>query len=174
MENENSKNKKKTSIFKDKKVQRQFTLYITFAICMIILNLLIQSLNDILAPIICDNFGHLQFIYIFYCSNEPFDMSNAIGQLLAVGVTVVVKFLLDKFIVFKTVKKVKETSREFTIYVIFSILATVWNFGCQFILYQIFGVPWLISAIIALGTGYLMRFFLDRKYTFKKFKIIEV
>jgi putative flippase GtrA len=168
-----NKNEKKISIFKDKKVQKQLILYLVFAGCMIILNLSIQSLNEIIAPLICESFGHVQFIYVLYCSNAPFDMSNLVGQFLAVGVTVIVKFLLDKFIVFRTIKKIKETSREFFIYTFFSILATVWNISIQFILYQIIGIPWLISAIIALSTGYLLRFFLDRKYTFKKFKILE-
>ncbi|MFX1274644.1 MAG: GtrA family protein [Promethearchaeota archaeon] len=173
MENNDNNNKQKINLFKDKKVQKQFLLYISFAICMIILNLIIQSLNDIIAPIICENYGYVQFIYIFYCSDTPIDMSNFIGTLLALGVTVIVKFLLDKLLVFKTMKKVKETSREFTIYLFFSILASLWNIGCQFILYQIIGIPWIISAIIGLGTGYLFRFFLDRKYTFKKFIVFE-
>ena len=170
MENDGNK---KLSIFKDKKVQKQLTLYLIFGGFMIVLNLAIQSLNESIAPIICESIGHVQLIHTFYCSTSPFDMINLVGTFLAVGVTVIVKFLLDKFIVFRTVRLVKETSREFMIYFTFSVLATVWNISTQFILYQIIGIPWFISGIIALSTGYLLRFFLDRKYTFKRFRILE-
>ncbi len=173
MEN-GSKNKKKSfNILREKKVQKQFMLYIVFAVFMIILNLIIQHVNLFFAPIICKNLGNIELIRVFYCSDIPIRMSEFVGQVLAVGITVIIKFLLDKFFVFKTLKKIKETSREFTIYFIFSILATLWNIGAQLVLSNIFHFYWFISAIIALTTGYILRFFLDRKYTFKKFESSE-
>ena len=136
---------------------------------MIILNLLIQQLNELIAPTICANLGHIPLVQTFYCAETP-DMSELVGQVIAVGITVITKFLLDKVFVFKTKGKIKGTSEEFVKYLLLSILATVYNIGVQFILSNFFGVPMLLSALISLSTGYILRFPLDYKFTFSKYK----
>ena len=153
----------------DKEIQKQLILYLIFAVLMIILNMIIQQLNELIAPTICANLGHINFIQMFYCSETP-DMSELVGQVLAVGITVIVKFLLDKVFVFKTKGKIKGTSEEFVKYLLLSVLATIYNLGVQFILSNFLGVPMLVSALISLSTGYLLRFPLDYKYTFSKYK----
>ena len=152
-----------------KELQKQLILYLVFAVLMIILNMIIQQLNELIAPTICTNLGHLDLIQMFYCSETP-DMSELVGQVLAVGITVIVKFLLDKVFVFKTKGKIKGTSEEFAKYLLLSVLATIYNLGVQFILSNFLGVPMLVSALISLSTGYLLRFPLDYKYTFSKYK----
>ncbi|UCD02475.1 MAG: GtrA family protein [Promethearchaeota archaeon] len=148
-------------------IKRQMTLYFIFAAAMIGLNYLIQKLNQLVAPLFCQNFGTLDFFHIFYCSIEPFNMPELIGSIFAVGITYLIKFFLDKYIVFKRVgKKLKETSIEFIKYFGFAILTTAENIGIQFLLTNFLNTPLEISFIIALSIGYLTKFFLDRKYVF--------
>ena len=77
-------------------------LYFTFAAIMIGLNYLIQKLNQlVIAPFICQNIGGNDFFQVFYCSTNPFNMPELIGSIVAVGITYIIKFFLDKYIVFK-------------------------------------------------------------------------
>ena len=151
-------------------IHKQVILYFFFAVCMIILNYIIQKSNQVyFSYIICQNFGHFELIQMFYCSKEPYNMPELIGSIVAVGVTYIFKFILDKFIVFK--KKAiefKETSKEFLKYFGFAIITTLENIGIQFLLTNFFGTPLEISMVVALTIGYLTKFLLDRKYVFIK------
>jgi putative flippase GtrA len=149
-------------------IQRQMILYFSFAALMILLNYLLQKLNQlIIAPLICQGLGGSGLIQTFYCSTDPFNMPELIGSIVAVGITYIIKFFLDKFFVFKkTQKKLKETSVEFLKYFGFAILTTIENIGIQFLLTNFINTPLEISFIIALSIGYLTKFFLDRKYVF--------
>jgi len=152
----------------DNDVKRQMALYFVFAAAMIGLNYLIQKLNQLaVAPFICQNFGTIGFFNVFYCSTEPFNMPELIGSIFAVGITYIIKFFLDKFIVFKkTETELRETSIEFIKYFGFAIITTVENIGIQFLLTNFLDSPLEISFIVALSIGYLTKFFLDRKYVF--------
>jgi len=143
------------------------TLYFIFAAIMIGLNYLIQKLNQlVIAPFICYNFGENDFFQVFYCSTNP-NMSELIGSIVAVGITYIIKFFLDKYIVFKnTGTKSKETSLEFIKYFGFAILTTIENVGIQFLLTNYLNTPLELSFIIALSIGYLTKFFIDRKFVF--------
>jgi len=153
---------------KNHKIKKQMFLYFIFAICMIILNYMIQKINQILiAPFICEKLGENDFIHIFYCSTIPYNMPELIGSIFAVGITYIIKFFLDKFIVFeRKEKKLKETSKEFLKYLGFAILTTIENIAIQFLLTNFLNLPLEISFIIALSIGYITKFFLDRKYVF--------
>ncbi|MFX0104147.1 MAG: GtrA family protein [Candidatus Hodarchaeota archaeon] len=157
-------------MLEDNDIKRQMILYFIFAAAMIGLNYLIQKLNQlVVAPFICQNIGTSGFLYVFYCSTEPFNMPELIGSIFAVGITYIIKFFLDKFIVFKkTGTELKETSIEFIKYFGFAILTTIENIGIQFLLTNFLNTPLEISFIIALIIGYLTKFFLDRKYVFLK------
>jgi len=152
----------------DNDIKRQMTLYFVFAAVMIGLNYLIQKLNQlVVAPIICQNFGTIEFFHVFYCSIEPFNMPELIGSVFAVGITYIIKFFLDKYIVFKkSGTELKQTSIEFIKYFGFAILTTIENIGIQFLLTNFLNAPLEISFVIALSIGYLTKFFLDRKYVF--------
>lgn len=151
-------------------IKNQMILYFLFAICMIILNYGIQKVNQIyVAPFICSSFGTNEFINLFYCSTTPYNMHELVGSIVAVGITYVIKFFLDKYIVFKNIRStLKETSKEFVKYFGFAILTTLENIGIQFILTNFLLSPLEISFIVALSIGYLTKFFLDRKYVFLK------
>jgi len=143
-------------------------LYFTFAAIMIGLNYLIQKLNQlVIAPFICQNFGGNDFFQVFYCSTNPFNMPELMGSIVAVGITYIIKFFLDKYIVFqKTGTKLKETSLEFVKYFGFAILTTIENIGIQFLLTNYLNAPLELSFIIALSIGYLTKFFIDKKFVF--------
>ena len=149
-------------------IKKQMALYFVFAILMILLNYLIQKLNQILfVPFICDNFGNIEFFQMFYCSTNPFNMPELVGSILAVGITYIIKFFLDKYLVFKKKgEELKETSIEFMKYFGFAILTTIENIGIQFLLSNFMNTPLEISLAVALTIGYLTKFFLDRKYVF--------
>ena len=151
-------------------IKRQMILYFIFAALMILLNYLIQKSNQLFfTPLVCKNYGDIDFIHLLYCSTSPFNMPELIGSIVAVGITYIIKFFLDKFIVFKqTEKKLKETSIEFIKYFGFAILTTIENIGIQFLLTNFINTPLEISFIVALSIGYLTKFFLDRKYVFNK------
>jgi len=96
-------------------------------------------------------------------------MPELIGSIVAVGITYIIKFFLDKYIVFKKSSlKLKETSQEFLKYFGFAILTTIENVGIQFILTNFFNTPLEISFLVALSIGYITKFFLDKKYVFIK------
>ena len=155
---------------KPNNLKRQMILYFTFAIAMIILNYIIQKSNQLyLAPNICENFRDFQIINKYYCSTNPYNMPELIGSIIAVGITYIVKFILDKFIVFKKiVLQLKETSAEFFKYLGFAIITTVENIGIQFLMTNFIGTPLEISMIVALSIGYVTKFLLDRRYVFNK------
>ena len=96
-------------------------------------------------------------------------MPELIGSIAAVGITYIIKFFLDKYIVFKKLgSSAKDTSVEFMKYFGFAILTTLENIGIQFLLTNFLFTPLEISFVIALSIGYITKFFLDRKYVFSK------
>lgn len=149
-------------------LKKQMILYFSFAVIMIFLNYGIQKTNEIFISVwICQQFGETFLIEQFYCAQQPYDMTELVGSIAAVGITYIVKFTLDKFIVFeKTSMELKETSQEFFKYFGFAILTTLENIGIQFIFTNFFHTPIEISIIVALSIGYSTKFLLDRKYVF--------
>ena len=96
-------------------------------------------------------------------------MPELVGSIVAVGITYIVKFFLDKYIVFKKKGgKLKDTSKEFLKYFGFAILTTIENIGIQFIMTNFWGSSLEISMVVALSIGYATKFLLDRKYVFGK------
>ena len=92
-------------------LHKQVILYFSFAVCMIILNYIIQKSNQVyFSYVICQDFGQFELIQMFYCSKEPYNMPELIGSIVAVGITYILKFILDKFIVFQ--KKYIEFMRD--------------------------------------------------------------
>ena len=151
-------------------LHKQVILYFSFAVCMIILNYIIQKSNQVyFSYVICQDFGQFELIQMFYCSKEPYNMPELIGSIVAVGITYILKFILDKFIVFqKKSIEFKQTSKEFLKYFGFAVITTIENIGIQFLLTNFFGTPLEISMVAALTIGYLTKFLLDRKYVFIK------
>jgi putative flippase GtrA len=148
--------------------KKQLTIYLMFAALMILLNYLIQKSNQLnINPYVCQNFNEIDLIERFYCSIDPYDMPELVGSIAAVGITYIVKFILDKFIVFKkTSLELKETSQEFLKYFGFAIITTMENIGIQFLMTNFLGTSLEISMIVALSVGYATKFIFDRKFVF--------
>ncbi len=153
-----------------KSVTRQAVLYFSFAAFVYALNLLIQYLHmDFLSPSICSSITW-DFVQTYYCTQNPiYDGRVLVGSLLGVGVSYIVKFFLDKFIVFKKKDtQFKQTSKEFIKYFLFAIFTTVINVGGQYLLMNLFLIDYVIAAIVPLAIGYIVKFLLDRKYVFRE------
>jgi len=149
-------------------IKKQMMLYFTFAALMILLNYFIQKSNQLVfAPYICSNLEENNFFRNLYCSTSVFNMPELVGSVVAVGITYITKFFLDKFIVFKSSESsVKDTSKEFVKYFGFAVLTTIENIGIQFIMTNFFKTPLEVSFVFALSVGYLTKFFLDKRYVF--------
>ena len=146
---------------------RQKILYFSFAILMIVSNILIQEIHKLyISGFIIDLIGTWSLVQKYYV---PPNMTELVGSILAVGITYIVKFLLDKFVVFKNKGiEIKQVSREFSLYFIISILTTLENISIQFLMSNyVTDILW-ISIVTALTIGYITRFFIDRKYVFNK------
>ncbi|MGV9173119.1 MAG: GtrA family protein [Promethearchaeia archaeon] len=157
-----------SEINREENLKKQIILYFTFAVCMIVLNYAIQKINELFISVwICNNYGDINLIQQFYCAIKPYDMRELVGSIAAVAVTYIVKFTLDKFIVFeKKSIELKETSQEFFKYFGFAILTTIENIGIQFLLTNFLHTPIEVSVFVALAIGYSTKFILDRKYVF--------
>jgi len=151
-------------------LKRQLILYFAFAVCMIALNYGIQKWNQIVfVPVICNSFGSNEFINLLYCSTFPYDMPTLMGSIVAVGVTYIIKYFLDKIIVFKSKENsLRKTTKEFLKYLVLAILTSIENVGIQFLLGNFLNFSVEVSIIVALTVGYSTKFFLDRKYVFGK------
>ncbi len=148
----------------------QLVLYLGFAGLMVVLNIGIQNTHlKFIVPWISANFGTLPLVQNYYLSTATINMPELVGSVIAVGITYIVKFLLDKFIVFRKNtqnSEVKAIGREFGIYLALAVLTTVENIGIQFLLGVFTPLPVNLRILIALTAGYLTKFFLDRKYVF--------
>ncbi|OLS14370.1 MAG: hypothetical protein RBG13Loki_2019 [Promethearchaeota archaeon CR_4] len=147
-----------------KLLTRQAMLYFSFAAMTFGLNLLIFYLHlTFLNPWICSRLSS-DFIQTYYCSGDyPIIFSNLLG----VAVGYIVKFILDKFIVFqKRNTKLKQSSVEFIKYFAFALVTTAINLGIQLILINFADFHEIVALIISLSVGYTIKFLLDRKYVF--------
>jgi len=149
-------------------IVNQAILYFIFAVAMIFLNILIQNLfENSIFPFIENKYGENAFIQGYILSMDPYNIPELIGSVVTVGITYIIKFFLDKLIVFrKTHSSLQQTGKEFIIYLLFAVFTTIENLGIQFILGVI--TMWALNfrIAIALTCGYITKFILDRKFVF--------
>ena len=147
----------------------QIFTYFTFAVLMVLLNIVIQNFHlVVIYPWLEPRLNSIPFFQTVYLSTNPYNMPEIVGSALAVLITYVLKFFLDKFVVFhRNSTHFKEMGRQFGLYFIFAILTTGENLLIQFLL----GIwtNWILNVriIIALTFGYVTKFLLDRYYSFK-------
>ncbi|MBN2155308.1 MAG: GtrA family protein [Candidatus Lokiarchaeota archaeon] len=146
----------------------QITLYLVFAGGMIALNYFIQFFNiSVVAPWVESRWGHILIINGLYLSQTPINMTEFVGSIIAVGITYLIKFFLDKFIVFKNRDAtLKTTSKQFLIYFVLAVFTTLENVGIQLLFTNVFGTPLVVSVITALSAGYITKYFLDKRFVF--------
>ena len=143
---------------------RQAVLYFSFAALTFGLNVLIYSLHYYFVnPWICSQLLS-EFILTYYC---PEFYRVLFSNLLGIAVGYIVKFILDKFIVFeKRNTDFKQTSKEFIKYFLFALVTTAINLGIQLPLVFFAGFPSILAYAISLSVGYTVKYLLDRKYVF--------
>ena len=146
----------------------QGLIYFSFAILMIFLNMLLQNLHEnIWIPWISSKWGNILWIQKIYLNTTPIDLPEMYGSIIAVGVTYIIKFILDKYFVFQSSNTdLKETGKQFGLYFLFAIFTTLENLGIQLILNLVVNWSLNIRIIIALSCGYITKFILDRKFSF--------
>lgn len=147
----------------------QSLLYFGFAGLMILVNIGLQNFHlSIIYPWLASRLPDWRIFEVLYLSQSPYNMPEIIGSIVAVGITYLLKFILDKFFVFKKTHTDKtQTQKEFIIYFLFAILTTLENLAIQFVLGLITPLNLNIRIIIALIFGYGTKFVLDRKYSFR-------
>jgi putative flippase GtrA len=134
---------------------KKLPLYLLFAAIAIGVNYAVLNLSDkVLQPIL------------------PYDKWRLLlSQVLAIGSGFVVKYILDKFYVFKdAIATKKEEYQKALLYGMMSIITTALYMSISW------GFYFLVSpssakttgALIGLLTGYTLKFFLDKKYVFRQ------
>ena len=122
--------------------------YISFAIISIIFNLLFQYL-----------------ILSFYIGFGSLYIAMFIGTLAGL----LIKYILDKkFIFYYKVDSKKDNAKKFALYSLMGIFTTIIFWGTE-ILFDTFyedSNAKYIGAIVGLSIGYIIKYFLDKKYVF--------
>lgn len=122
--------------------------YIIFAIIATITNIAVQA--------ICFNFY-----------KGPFSLQVAIIFGTASGL--VLKYLLDKKFVFShSTENLKAEGQTFTLYTLMGVFTTIIFWGIEWLFYLFLQFDWAkyLGAIIGLSIGYIIKFYLDKKFVF--------
>jgi putative flippase GtrA len=95
-----------------------------------------------------------------------------IGLVLGTGTGLITKYILDKkWIFYYKTKTAKKNLKTFTLYAIMGIITTIIFWGFELGFYYIFKeteTAKYIGGIIGLTIGYTTKYFLDKKYVFRK------
>lgn len=122
--------------------------YSLFAIISTLFNLLFQYISFL----VYTGFGSL-YIAMFF------------GTLAGL----VVKYVLDKkFIFYHTPKDKKDDTKKFFLYSLMGVFTTMIFWGSEITFNALLETPYskYIGAVIGLSIGYVIKYFLDKKYVF--------
>jgi len=120
--------------------------YTLFAIISTIINLLFQYLSLKIYP---NGFASLY-------------LAMSIGTLSGL----IIKYILDKnFIFYHKTKDKKDDKKKFLLYSVMGIFTTMIFWITEIIFNHLFDLKYL-GAIIGLGIGYIIKYFLDKKFVF--------
>ncbi len=103
-----------------------------------------------------------------------FLLYNGFGSLyvaMAVGTLagLVAKYILDKkWIFYHTPKDKKDDAKKFVLYSFMGVFTTIIFWGTEMAFYYFIPYPYAkyIGAVIGLSVGYIIKYFLDKKYVF--------
>jgi len=111
---------------------------------------------------------NLLFQYFSFLGYEGFG-SLYIGMLIGTFAGLVIKYILDKkFIFYHEVKNKKDDAKKFALYSLMGIFTTIIFWGTEIAfdtLSQNSNAKYL-GAVIGLSIGYIIKYFLDKKYVF--------
>lgn len=122
--------------------------YTVFAIVSTLFNLLFQY-----------------FCFGIYAGFGSLYVAMVVGTLAGL----VVKYVLDKkFIFYHIVEDKKDDAKKFGLYSLMGVFTTIIFWGTEIAFDTIFQDPnaKYLGAVIGLGIGYVIKYFLDKKYVF--------
>ena len=135
-----------------------YLLYMAFAALAIAINLVVQRMVEWIL---------LSFSWASY---ELLGLSVWFVLALGIGTAAgfLFKFVVDKFLVFKTkIVTLRETREEFVKYLLFAIVTTIIFWGTEISFFLLLGKEYyLIGGLVGLIIGYSLKFFLDKEYVF--------
>jgi putative flippase GtrA len=108
-----------------------------------------------------------QFLALLIYSGQ-FDLYLA--MFVGTGAGLVSKYILDKKFIFYHKPETKaEDAKKFAVYTFTGIFTTIIFWGTEIAFDLIFDFDWAkyLGAIIGLSIGYVVKYFLDKKYVFK-------
>lgn len=123
--------------------------YISFAVLATIVNLLFQYMS-----------------LLAYKGRLDLYLAMFAGTLAGL----ILKYILDKkYIFFHTPKNKKDDGKKFILYSLMGIFTTVifWGFEIMFDYLFASNIAKYIGAITGLSIGYVVKYFLDKKYVFR-------
>ena len=97
--------------------------------------------------------------------------SVSLSILVGTAVGLVVKYILDKKYIFRAqIENISHDVRIFFLYTIMGVLTTIVFWGFEFAFDFIFQVKEMryFGGIIGLSIGYVIKYFLDKNFVFKK------
>ena len=122
--------------------------YVFFAIISTIVNLIFQF-----------------FSFMFYGGFGALYFAMFAGTLAGL----IVKYILDKKLIFyHKVEDGKDDVKKFTIYSIMGVFTTIIFWGVEMAFHYLFSNPnsKYFGAVVGLSIGYVIKYFLDKKYVF--------
>ncbi|ALH95126.1 GtrA family protein [Acinetobacter equi] len=125
------------------------TLYFCFALIATILNILAQQI----------------MVYVYWGKFQIL-----ISLIFGTIVGLLVKYFLDKKYIFKyKVFSFNDDARLFALYSLMGVFTTFIFWGFEFLFYYMFENRSMryIGAVIGLFIGYIIKYFLDKKYVFR-------
>ncbi len=122
--------------------------YTIFAIISTLMNLLFQWVS-----------------FLFYNGFGSLYMAMFMGTLAGL----VAKYILDKkWIFYHTPKDKKDDAKKFILYSYMGVFTTIIFWGAEMVFYYLVPNPnaKYIGAVLGLSIGYIIKYFLDKKYVF--------
>jgi len=113
-------------------------------------------------------FFNLLFQYVSFLIYSGFG-SLYIAMFIGTLVGLVVKYILDKnFIFYHVVEDKKDDAKKFALYSLMGVFTTIIFWGTEIAFDTLFQDPnaKYLGALIGLSIGYIIKYFLDKKYVF--------
>lgn len=105
------------------------------------------------------------FSFLFYSEIGSLYVAMFVGT----SAGLVVKYVLDiKWIFYHTTKDMKDDVKKFSLYSLMGVFTTIIFWGTEMAFYYLVPDPHMkyIGAVIGLTIGYIIKYFLDKRYVF--------
>jgi putative flippase GtrA len=144
--------------------RNRYFLYVFFAFVSMAINLFTQFIVSLTVDF-------LKFDLFHFILMGNITIKLILCMAIATIVAFAFKFIVDKFIIFKNVKKnMKENFRQIFFYGTFAVFTTLifWGFELCFKYVFVFSFSEYLGGFIGLSIGYSIKFILDSRYVFNQ------